>query len=504
MITYTGADLEAILASSGVNKYQKRDCFTQLQQYVESPNNRRILALFGLRRTGKTVLMFQMMRELSAQETILIRAEEGDGLGMIHPMLQEHKDYKYIFIDEATKFDNFVNTASVLADHYATLGKKVIIAGTDSLGIALAMQDELYDRAQVVHTTYIPFKEYHCLLGRNLDEYMRYGGTLTDGDTFYNADTSNEYINASIAHNIEHGLAQVGRDGEFGLLRRYYESGEFVTFLQKVIELDNRSFLYQTINKAFKSHDFGSLRDIATKHPEEVQEDIQLLKSPDLLREIRKTLEIRDPLMVHATEATIEQAKDYLSLADVIYRVPKQNEEDKEEVIFTQPGLRYAQMTKEIELFASSAVLQQFSPASREFLAQKLKEDIKGRMLENILFYQLAKDKSVTDSYIVQKYKANGHEADICLIPKEKRGAFLFEVKHTTTPVLEQARHLLDKTFVHQFENQFGKKVVGKAVIYRGKSHCGKKGIYFANAEDMLLNTAKMLKNIRDCSWFIK
>ena len=35
---------------------------------------------------------------------------------------------------------------------------KIVLSGTDSLGFWLAMDEELYDRAKSIHTTFIPYR----------------------------------------------------------------------------------------------------------------------------------------------------------------------------------------------------------------------------------------------------------------------------------------------------------------------------------------------------------
>jgi len=40
------------------------------------------------------------------------------------------------------------------------MGMKLVLSGTDSLGFAMANRDELYDRSVMIHTSFIPFREY--------------------------------------------------------------------------------------------------------------------------------------------------------------------------------------------------------------------------------------------------------------------------------------------------------------------------------------------------------
>ncbi len=66
----------------------------------------------------------------------------------------------------------------------------------------------------MLHTTFIPYREFENVLGINgIDEYIRYGGTMSLGGINYNVSTpfsnikdTEEYINTSIAKNIQHSL----------------------------------------------------------------------------------------------------------------------------------------------------------------------------------------------------------------------------------------------------------------------------------------------------------
>ena len=69
---------------------------------------------------------------------------------------------------------------------------KIVLSGTDSLGFWLAMDEELYDRAKAIHTTFIPYREYSRLLGiDSIDEYIRYGGTLRAGELAFDDEDVN-------------------------------------------------------------------------------------------------------------------------------------------------------------------------------------------------------------------------------------------------------------------------------------------------------------------------
>lgn len=515
MYTYTGKELEDFVKDTDINKYDTRDSYHELMKYIHGHNDRHIMALFGLRRTGKTVMMLQAMRYLPMEKTILLRAERHDGVEDIHPILRANPDCKYIFIDEATRLHNFVNTASVLADHYAMAGKKVIIAGTDSFGIALANQDELYDRCNMIHTTYISFAEYHRLLHRGLDDYMKYGGTLTP-ESFYNPEKSDEYINSSIINNISHGLEQIGRDGAYDELRKYRDSKEFKSLIQKIIEIDNRKFTDNMVRKMFKSHDFGSLVDLIAKHPSEFPIDAKIFKSEKFQNLVREQLEIKNveetKFLKTTSYTAVQEAIDYLKKIDVLYEIKDEtkgeqyipasvweNEKNKDNrsFIFTQPGLRYSQLQKESWLFSLKPLLDCFQNDIARKLEDTLRNDIEGKLLENIIFVQLAKNKKIHTEFMISKYNAivnsRAHEIDICLVSRQNNDLYIMEVKNSKKIIPEQTKHLTANDFTDDIQKKYKRKIAGKAVIYRGATTQSDNGIMYIRAEEMLCKTNEAL-----------
>lgn len=89
---------------------------------------------------------------------------------LAHPKLVSDLDFhniiyatmiaRYVFIDEVTLMEDFIDSAALFSDVFATMGMKIVLSGTDSLGFWLAMDEELYDRAKSIHTTFIPYREY--------------------------------------------------------------------------------------------------------------------------------------------------------------------------------------------------------------------------------------------------------------------------------------------------------------------------------------------------------
>lgn len=62
----TGSDLYAM--TDGVRNWKKRDCFVQLQNYINGSGYDRVCLLYGLRRTGKTTMLRQTLYEMSDEQ----------------------------------------------------------------------------------------------------------------------------------------------------------------------------------------------------------------------------------------------------------------------------------------------------------------------------------------------------------------------------------------------------------------------------------------------------
>ena len=165
---------------SGLNK---RKAFITLKDFVlgDECYQGEILAVYGLKRTGKTALLKQLFSDINAYTSscAFLEMQDGDTMKTLERKITEEqaKGKKVIFINEITKVSDFINNSASLADCFAKAGTRIIISGTDSLSIAFAEDYELYDRVRKVNMTYTSFAEYHTLFPlENIYDYIRYGG----------------------------------------------------------------------------------------------------------------------------------------------------------------------------------------------------------------------------------------------------------------------------------------------------------------------------------------
>ena len=184
MSVVAGSALDAMVEQ--VAAFDRRDCYGRIESHLRR-NDARVCILYGLRRTGKTTLLLQAAAALGTERAraAYVKAAARDDLARLNRDVKRLQSlgYRYLFIDEVTLLEDFVDGASLLSDIFAAQGLRIVLSGTDSLGFWLSLHDELYDRATTIHTTFIPFREHARLLGiHDVDDYIAHGGTLRQGE----------------------------------------------------------------------------------------------------------------------------------------------------------------------------------------------------------------------------------------------------------------------------------------------------------------------------------
>ncbi len=498
----TGVGLQAL--SKRVAKYKKRDCYRTLKRFVESDYDGRICILYGLRRTGKTTLLFQMMGELSAEQTAYIKIQTTDNMSKLTKDLHRlfKIGYKYIFIDEITLMEDFINTSAVLSDVFGMMGMKIIVSGTDSLGFAMATRDELYDRSVMIHTSFIPFREYVRLLDiRSIDRYIEYGGTLKienmsfddpdsafDEVSFRDDESTRKYIDTAISRNIQHTL-KYDRYGEyFNQLRELYDKGELTNVINRIVESMNHRFLLRVVQEKFKSHDLGSakellLHDFPAEHAT-VLYDIDEKKVVERLKAIIEVKE-KSETAIEITQDHVEKIKKYLLMLDLIVDCAERYESGKraEHTVFAQPGMRYCIAKALVYSLMQDEYFRSVSERDKEYIVTKISDDVKGRMLEDIVLLETYKSASRNEEVFKFKFD-NGGEYDMVIYDKKNHSCRLYEIKHSTEIAERQTRCLKDTERCRIAEARFG-TITGKYVLYRGEDTTVD-GILYRNVERFL------------------
>ena len=498
----TGTGLQAL--ANSVAKYGKRDCFSTLQKFVAGSYDGKICILYGLRRTGKTTLLFQMLSELPIEKTAYIKVQTTDDMSRLTKDLKVlfELGYRYVFIDEITLLSDFIDTAAVLSDVFSMMGMKIVVSGTDSLGFAMANRDELYDRSVTIHTSFIPFREYARLLNiRSVDSYIEYGGTLKmenmsfddpdaafDEVAFRDDESTRKYIDTAISRNIQHTLKNDHYGEYFNQLRELYEKGELTNVINRIVQHMNHRFVLRVVEDEFKSHDFGSAKELLLHDlPAERATVLYDVNEKQILERLKAIIEVKEKseTTVPITQEHIDKVKKYLLMLDLIVNCPERYESGKqaEHIVFSQSGMRYAIAKALVYSLMQDAYFASISEADKAYITGKILDDVKGRMLEDIVLLEVCKAAPSAMEAFKFKFDAGG-EFDMVIYDKASRNCRIYEIKHSTEVNEKQTIHLRDAEKCQIIENRFG-PISGKFVLYRGKDTLTE-GVQYLNVENYL------------------
>lgn len=498
----TGTGLKAL--ANSVAKYGKRDCFSTLQKFVTGSYDGKICILYGLRRTGKTTLLFQMLSELPIEKTAYIKVQTIDDMSRLTKDLKAlfELGYRYVFIDEITLLSDFIDTAAVLSDVFSMMGMKIVVSGTNSLGFAMANRDELYDRSVTIHTSFIPFREYARLLNiRSVDSYIEYGGTLKmknmsfddpdaafDEVAFRDDESTRKYIDTAISRNIRHTLKNDHYGEYFNQLRELYEKGELTNVINRIVQHMNHRFVLRVVEDEFKSHDFGSAKELLLHDlPAERATVLYDVNEKQILERLKAIIEVKEKseITVPITQEHIDKVKKYLLMLDLIVNCPERYESGKqtEHIVFSQPGMRYAIAKALVYSLMQDAYFASISEADKAYITGKILDDVKGRMLEDIVLLEVRKTAPSTMEAFKFKFDAGG-EFDMVIYDKTSKNCRIYEIKHSTETNEKQTLHLRDAEKCQIVEKRFG-PISGKFVLYRGKDTFAE-GVQYLNVENFL------------------
>lgn len=502
-----------------VNGLEKRDIFEQITKYLYGNDYTRVCAVYGLRRTGKTTMLFQAIADMSDEnfeKSAYIKIRTTDQMDMVIRDLEKLSEdgYEYVFIDEVTLMKDFIDSASLFSDIYAQMGMKIVLSGTDSLGFWFARDNELYDRVRMVHTTFISYREYSRILGiDSIDEYIRYGGTfrageidfddkdlMTDDASFRDDESTRRYIDTAISKNIQHSLECFEFGHYFRNLYDLYDAGELTNAINRIIEDMNHRFVLKVITKDFKSSDYGvTAHNLRTEKDEEKRTNIlDLIDRETITKRMMDILDIRnkEQQTVPVTQSHVILIQGYLEALDLIEKCPMEkgelDVEVEERIFFTQPGMRYCQAQALVHAVLEDDEFQRLPDEEKSYVTERILEEVRGRMMEDIILLEAA--KALGKNYKVFKLQFNSGEFDMVIRDKTNNTCAIYEIKHSKEYVPEQGRHLMDESKLALTTPRYG-SLIGRYVLYLGENMDSEDGIAYRNAEEFLKNLPNISLN---------
>lgn len=493
-------DDELLDFCEGVRDWRSREALASLMLYLEEPPAGKVFVLYGLRRTGKTTLIRQAilaMGDAERSRAAFIQVNASNTLGQLNQDLRRLMagGIKYVFIDEVTALEDFIEGAALLSDIFACCGMHIVLSGTDSLGFSIAEDEQLYDRCKLLHTTYIPYREFSRVLGiEGIDEYIRYGGTMSLGGADYAANSPfsssagvDKYVDTAIASNIQHSLARYQYGGHFRALQDLYDAGELTSAINRVVEDMNHRFALEVLERDFKSHDLAlSANNLRRERSEELNV-LDRVDVAEVTGHLRELLEIRnrEERSVALCEAHAVQIKEYLDLLDLTLDVPVRflpdvsREENR--TVITQPGLRYAQVEALIDSLLSDQEFANLSLVQRNVVTGRMRSEVMGRMLEDIILLETTISRPSSEVFTLRFARG---EYDMVIFDPKAASCEVFEIKHSDKVVAAQRRHLLDQEKRAMTEHRYG-PITGTYVLYRGPADYVD-GVQYVNVEEYL------------------
>lgn len=495
--------------------FKKRDCYEKISSYLYGKPADKVCLVYGLRRTGKTTLLKQLildMKEEDRKQAIYIKARVGETIADLNKdiKLAREQGIKFFLIDEITLLEDFIDNAALLSDVYAVQGLKFVLSGTDSLGFYFAESEELYDRTVTVHTTFIPYNEHARLLGiKSIDEYIRYGGTLKAGEldfedaelnveeaSFRDDETARRYIDTAICKNIQHSLKCYQKGRYFRHLRELYDANELTNAINRIIEDENHDFTVQVITDLFESHDLGSTAQLLRKaRDKDKRTDIlDEIDKSQILETLKKILEIKekDNQTIGITDSHVEEIKQYLKRLDLIDDLDIEtltgSDGKLSYTIFTQPGMRFCQAQALVYSLMKDEQIKNLQEREINLITEKIIEGVLGHMLEDIVIYEtkrvLMPNRHENKKQVFQiRFEAG--EFDMVIYDNQTNTCEIYEIKHSLEAVPFQYRHLINEDKIELTEKRFG-KITKKCVLYRGETMQSENDVMYKNVEEYL------------------
>lgn len=478
----TGEDLKLLVQPS--KDFTPRIIFKDLINYIEDTNIKKLLELYGLRRTGKTILMLQSIDYIlnsgvSSNDIVYIECTNNCSAYDLLKFLKTRK-YKYIFIDEITKaHDFYVYIASICT---VTFGIKTIIAGTDSLYFYLS-RSEMYGRYEKLSTTFISYKDWCTINNKNLSilNYIQNAGILG------NYDTVDYYIDDAISNNIQISLDNILpfiRDSDCQKLSGLIEM--YPRIVTKVTENFNNLFLKEIIKSNYESSlSMGFTNENRLSRVDKklmnsvIDESLNLnFKNDDIDRDVLKYL-----------EQLLYELDFYKEFDErILYNG---NVEEKKRNLQLQPIIRYTQYLKCLDLLENK--LNLFG-VSRESFNNEYLPKIEGELLEQVVLTHISTvyDKKHYDLF-TYKEKESGAEIDLVILNKWYGDCILVEIKRSDTLDKRYFRWLNNEDVLKNIKYNFNiNNILKKVILYRGKTRTlDKLGIECVNIEEFLLHLDK-------------
>lgn len=446
----------------------RSDAAKEFAAYLKDSRENRVCLLFGLRRTGKTMMMYQAICDRSPEEqkkTAYIRMTAADGrrelLGDVKKLAE--MGFCYLFVDEVPFWDDFAVTIESLSDIYGNMGMKIVVSAMNAAGTAKAIKTNLFDKVIAIHTTLLTYGEYNRIFGKtSIDDFLLCGGMMQMGAVLgENANapvTDEQFVEAYIDNVI---CQDMGQDKSSNIKEEIYNL--------------NEEIMISIFSHDFKMYDWHGvarrLRGGMDLEQEERQEAIRYLTELDL----------------YVPYTTIRL---------------KTGERTEEKGIFTLPWIRSSQVKMLLDAFMKDHYFANLSERDKLLIRERMYEEAKERMLADIILHEMILMQAAgngSNAKSVSHGNAVCHGNTVCRLyiessPAEKAfvtydartaECWLYAVRYSDESDVPAPAWMTDDVPRHLVEERFG-RIIESSVLYLGEERWGDNGIHYQNAGEFL------------------
>lgn len=252
-------------------EYRERDIMRDIEKYLKLPQ---VIALVGLRRTGKTTLLFRLielyLRRIPAGSICYFSFDDFAKLD-IEDLIEAYKEIfpdtnldegKYLFcFDEIQKLAQWQDKIKRLYDTHKNI--KIIISGSESLFIRKGIKENLGGRIFEFVVSPLTFREYLSFIDKN--EWARKPALF-----------SKEIVKAFRDFMISNGFPEIAHERDSRVIHKYLKE----TVVDKI--------LFQDIPQLFEVRNVGivgELLDIISYSPGQIIDVSKLAKELGLSRQ---------------------------------------------------------------------------------------------------------------------------------------------------------------------------------------------------------------------------
>lgn len=458
--------------TEGMNR---RDSFKEIKSLIEDDRRLigRILVICGLRRTGKTTLMKQVLcgTSVKIENCIFLEVQDGDTMKDVDKRIEEeYRNGKTVIaIDGITKVCDFINVSAILADCFSKRGMKIIVTGADSLSIIFAEENELYDRTCSVNTTHISYAE-HCrvLKTRGMDEYIEHGGIMNkcgDENAIEDYESVQKYLDDAVASNIANSL----------------KNNTDISYRDSALKGLSRCELREAVEKAV-----GLYSGKVNK---------SIIKSGENAKEFAEIINDYEGMNVSVTPRMIEELEKWFKAIGFLSLL-----EERE----------YEKTTDGWKALGSVYAYHIVQPAIRYNCLKNMSfsdEEIKEDMIEQIALFDTM-NALPENRYLVCRLKFNVPEniRYMLIYDKSENKYWCFEIKYTSEPFEENSKDKADiKAETQKATDYFYGDRENICVLYNGKSVTDTTGTEYYNISDFLFavdeyrDMDKAMEQVKNC-----